>query len=172
MIDLSRYVDRSRLALVAGLIASASPLGAAPYDKPPFDPSKGLKDYAGTTLIGSKSSATGRSDSVIAGEYAEECAGLQLKNCTGMQVQVYPSFHGSWPEAAPETLEKMTFNTEGLSALVNWSLEQRQKTLHHLMTANDYQRKMEGWNTVLFMPQPCQISKQRKTGNAHRPNLP
>ena len=98
-----------------------------------FDPSKGLKDYAGKTIIGSKSDATGREDSVIAGEHAKKCVELQLRNCTGLQVQVYPSFQGSWPDAAPETLEKMTFKTEGLSALVNWGRDHQQKTLHHMM---------------------------------------
>ena len=99
----------------------------------PFDPSRALKDYAGTTIIGSKSSANGRSDSVIAGEHAAKCAELQLRNCTGLQVQVYPAFQGSWPDAAPETLEKITFRTEGLSALVNWGLNHKQETLHHMM---------------------------------------
>lgn len=115
--------------LIFGLAVSIS-LAAG---ETPFDPSKGLKDYAGETIIGSKSSATERSDSVIAGGYAKKCAELQLRNCTGLQVQVYPSFQGSWPDAAPETLEKMTFKTEGLSALVNWGLDHQQKTLHHLM---------------------------------------
>lgn len=115
--------------LILGLAVSIS-LAA---EETPFDPSKGLKDYAGKTIIGSKSSATGRSDSVIAGEHAQKCAELQLKNCTALQVQVYPSFQGSWPDAAPETIEKMTFKTEGLSALVNWGLDHQQETLHHLM---------------------------------------
>lgn len=121
------------LFALAGQIAFAPPLAAAQNDKAPFDPSKELKDYAGKTIIGSKSSATGRSDSVIAGEHAAKCADLQLRNCTGLQVQVYPSFQGSWPDTAPETLEKMTFKTEGLSALVNWGRDHQQKTLHHLM---------------------------------------
>jgi len=99
----------------------------------PFDPSKGLKDYAGKTIIGSKSSANGRSDSVLAGEHAEKCAELLVRHCTGLQVQVYPAFQGSWPDAAPETIEKMTFKTEGLSALVNWGRERKQETLHHMM---------------------------------------
>lgn len=110
-----------------------SPLVAIPKDKAPFDPSKGLKDYAGKTIIGSKSSATGRSDSVIAGDHAEKCAELQLRNCTGLQVQVYPAFQGSWPDAAPETIEKMAFQTDGLNALVNWGIAHKQQTLHHLM---------------------------------------
>jgi endo-1,4-beta-xylanase len=121
------------LTLGAGLIASASPLAAIQNDKAPFDPSKGLKDYAGKTIIGSKSSATGRSDSVIAGEHADKCAELLLRNCSGLQVQVYPSFQGSWPDTAPESIEKMAFKTEGLSALANWGLDHKQETLHHLM---------------------------------------
>lgn len=112
-----------------GLAVSISP-GAG---EAPFDPSKGLKDYAGKTVIGSKSSATGREDSVLAGEHAGKCAELLLRHCTGLQVQVYPSFQGSWPDAAPETLQKMTFRTEGLSAVVNWGLDHEQETLHHLM---------------------------------------
>ena len=99
----------------------------------PFDPSKGLKDYAGKTIIGSKSDASGREDSVIAGEHVEKCAELLLRNCTGLQVQVYPSFQGCWPDAAPETIEKMTFKTDGLSALVNWGSDHQMKTLHHMM---------------------------------------
>ena len=55
---------------------------------PPFDSSKGLKDDAGKTIIGSKSSATGRSDSVIAGEHAEKCAELQLPKLEGATCQV------------------------------------------------------------------------------------
>ena len=166
------------LAVGAGLIASASPV-AIHKDKAPFDPSKGLKDYADKTIIGSKSSATGREDSVIAGEHAQKCAELLLRHFTGVQVQLYPAFQGSWPVAAPETIETMTFNTEGLNALVNWGLAHHQETLHHmligpnnyfpvwfwknnytaaeldqllrryittLMTANDNQRKMSGWN--------------------------
>jgi len=145
----------------------------------PFDPSKSLKDYAGQTIIGSKSDATGREDSVIAGEHVAKCAELLLRNCTGLQVQVYPSFQGSWPDTAPETIDKMTFKTEGLGALVNWGRAHQMKTLHHMMigpnmyfpqwfwknnytaaeldqilklyittfmTANDNQRKMDGWN--------------------------
>jgi hypothetical protein len=69
--------------LILGLAVSIS-LAA---EETPFDPSKGLKDYAGETIIGSKSSATGRSDSVIAGEHVQKCAELQLRNCTGLQVQ-------------------------------------------------------------------------------------
>jgi endo-1,4-beta-xylanase len=81
----------------------------------------------------------------------------------------------------------MTFQTEGLSALVNWGIEHQQETLHHLiigpnqyfpqwfwknkytageldqllkrylttlMTANDNQRKMDGWNIFneMFIP--------------------
>ncbi|MCX7006119.1 MAG: endo-1,4-beta-xylanase [Kiritimatiellaeota bacterium] len=130
---MDKYLSILLLALGAGLIASASPPVAFHNDKAPFDPSKGLKDYAGETIIGSKSSANGRSDCVIEGEYAEKSAGLHLRNCTGLQVQVYPSFQGSWPDAAPETLEKLTFQTEGLSALVNWGREHQQETLHHLM---------------------------------------
>lgn len=117
------------LALGAGHMASAAPLKA----KAPFDLAKGLKDYAGKTIIGSKSSATAREDSVIAGEHAQKCAELLLKNCTGLQVQIYPSFQGSWPDTAPESIEKMTFNTEGLSAVVNWGIAHQQETLHHLM---------------------------------------
>lgn len=116
-----------------GQIAFVSPLMAIGNDRPLFDPSRALKDYAGKTIIGSKSSATGRSDSVIAGEFAEQCAELQLRNCTGLQVQVYPSYQGSWPDAAPATIEKMVFRTDGLNALVNWGLEHRQKILQHLM---------------------------------------
>jgi hypothetical protein len=133
--NVNKYLSILLLALGAGLIASASPLAAIHNDKAPFDPGKGLKDYAGKTIIGSKSSATGRSDSVIAGEHAAKCVELQLRNCIGLQVQVYPSFQGSWPEAAPETIEKMAFQTEGLSALVNWGLDHQQETLHHLMIA-------------------------------------
>ena len=129
---MDKYLSILLFAL-AGQIAFAPPLAATQNDKAPFDPSKGLKDYAGETIIGSKSSATGRSDSVIAGEHAAKCAELQLRNCTGLQVQVYPSFQGSWPDAAPEILEKITFKTEGLSALVNWGRDHQQKTLHHLM---------------------------------------
>ena len=115
--------------LILGLVVSVSlAAGAAP-----FDPSKGLKDYAGKTIIGSKSDASGREDSVIAGEHVEQCAGLLLKNCTGLQVQVYPSFLGSWPDAAPKTIEKMTFKTEGLSALVNWGRAHQMNTLHHML---------------------------------------
>jgi endo-1,4-beta-xylanase len=165
--------------LLAVLIASAAPLVAAPHDRAPFDPAKGLKDYAGKTIIGSKSSATGRSDSVITGANAEKCAMLFLKHCTGLQVQVYPSFQGSWPDTAPATVEKLAFQTEGLNALVNWGRDHQQKTLHHLMigpnqyfpqwfwknaytageldqilkryittlmTVNDNQRKLDGWN--------------------------
>jgi len=120
------------LAVGAGLIASASPV-AIHKDKEPFDPSKGLKDYAGKTIIGSKSDASGREDSVIAGEHVEKCAELLLKNCTGLQVQVYPFFQGSWPDAAPDTFEKMTFKIEGLNALVNWGRDHQMKTLHHMM---------------------------------------
>jgi endo-1,4-beta-xylanase len=130
---MNKYLSILLLVLGAGLIASASPQVAIHNDKAPFDPSKALKDYAGKTIIGSKSSATGRSDSVIAGEHAEKCAELLLKNCTGLQVQVYPSFQGSWPAAAPEDIEKMDFKAEGLSALVNWGLDHKQETLHHLM---------------------------------------
>jgi endo-1,4-beta-xylanase len=130
---MNKYLSILLLVLGAGLIASASPQVAIHNDKAPFDPSKALKDYAGKTIIGSKSSATGRSDSVIAGEHAEKCAELLLKNCTGLQVQVYPSFQGSWPAAAPEDIEKMDFKTEGLSALVNWGIDHKQETLHHLM---------------------------------------
>ena len=120
---MDKYLSILLLALGTGQIASAAPLVVTNNDKASFDPSKGLKDYAGKTIIGSKSSATGREDSVIVGEHAEKCAELQLRNCTGLQVQVYPSFQGSWPDAAPETIEKMTFKTEGLSALVNWGLD-------------------------------------------------
>ena len=130
---MNKYLSILLLVLGAGLIASASPQVAIHNDKAPFDPSKALKDYAGKTIIGSKSSATGRSDSVIAGEHAEKCAELLLKNCTGLQVQVYPSFQGSWPAAAPEDIEKMDFKAEGLSALVNWGIDHKQETLHHLM---------------------------------------
>ena len=176
---MNKYLSILLLALSVGQIASASAQVAVKNDKAPFDPSKALKDYAGKTIIGSKSSATGWSDSVIAGEYAEKCAELQLKNCTGLQVQVYPNPTGSWPDTAPVTLEKLTFKTEGLSALVNWGRDHQQETLHHLMigpnmyfsqwfwknnytageldqllkryittlmTANDNQRKMDGWN--------------------------
>jgi len=117
------------ICLILGLVVSVS-LAAS---EAPFDPSKALKDYAGKTIIGSKSDASGREDSVIAGEHVEKCAELQLRKCTGLQVQVYPSFQGSWPDAAPETIEKMTFKTEGLSALVNWGLAHKQETLHHMM---------------------------------------
>ena len=130
---MNKYLSILLLVLGAGLIASASPQVAIHNDKAHFDPSKALKDYAGKTIIGSKSSATGRSDSVIAGEHAEKCAELLLKNCTGLQVQVYPSFQGSWPAAAPESIEKMDFKAEGLSALVNWGIDHKQETLHHLM---------------------------------------
>ena len=99
--------------LISGLAVSISLASG----KTPFDPSKALKDYAGKTVIGSKSDATGREDSVIAGEYVEKCTELLLRNCNGLQVQVYPSFQGCWPDAAPETIEKMTFKTDGLSAL-------------------------------------------------------
>ena len=136
---MNKYLSILLFALGAGLITSASPQVAIRNDKAPFDPSKGLKDYAGKTIIGSKSSANGRSDSVLAGEYAEKCAELQLRNCTGLQVQVYPAFQGSWPVAAPETIEKMTFNTEGLNALVNWGLAHHQETLHHMLIGpNNY----------------------------------
>ena len=177
--NMNKYLSIFLLVLGAGQIAVAAPQVEIHNDKTPFDSSKGLKDYAGKTIIGSKSSATGRSDSVIAGEHAVKCAELHLRNCTGLQVQVYPSFQGSWPDAAPESIEKMTFETEGLSALVNWGLDHQQATLHHmligpnqyfpewfwkhkytaeeldqllkryittLMTANDNQRKMDGWN--------------------------
>lgn len=127
---MDKYLSILLLAL-AVQIASAAPLAAT--HKAPFDLSKGLKDYAGKTIIGSKSSATGREDSVIAGEHAAKCAEMQSRNCTGLQVQVYPSFQGSWPDAAPEILEMMTFKTEGLSALVNWGRDHQQKTLHHMM---------------------------------------
>jgi len=130
---MDKYRSISILVLGACLIASASPLAASPNDKAPFDPSKALKDYAGKTIIGSKSSDAAKKDSVITGEYAEKCAALQLRNCTGLQVQIYPSFRGSWPGAAPGTIEKMTFQTEGLSALVNWGIEHKQETLHHMM---------------------------------------
>ncbi len=59
-------------ALVLALVFPAQCLKAAEATSTilrpatPLDPSKGLKDYAGKTVIGSKSSATGRSDSVIA----------------------------------------------------------------------------------------------------------
>jgi hypothetical protein len=78
-----------RATLTTCLLLCAQTFAAAAEiqnDKAPFDPSKGLKDYAGKTIIGSKSSATGRSDSVIAGEHAEKCAELLLRNCTGLQV--------------------------------------------------------------------------------------
>ena len=176
---MSHYPSMLLLALASSLIASAAPTAARDHGKAPFDPSKGLKEYAGGTIIGSKSSATGRSDSVLAGANAEKCAALFLRNCTGLQVQVYPSFQGSWPDTAPESIEKLTFNTDGLGALVNWGIDHQQKTLHHLMigpnqyfpewfwkkpytaeeldqilkryittlmTANDNQRKMDGWN--------------------------
>ena len=185
---MKKYLSILLLTLGAGQMASASPPVASHNDMAPFDPSKGLRDYAGETIIGTKSSATGRSDSVIAGEHAAKCAELHLRNCTGLQVQVYPSFQGSWPDADPETVAKMTFKTEGLSALVNWGLDHQQETLHHLMiapnqyfpawfwkneytaeeldqllkryittlmTANDNQRKMTGWNisNEMFVPQ-------------------
>ena len=130
---MNKYLSIILLALGTGLISSASAQVAVNNDKAPFDPSKGLKDYAGKTIIGSKSSATGRSDSVLAGEHADKCAELLLRNCTGLQVQVYPAFQGSWPEVAPESIQKMTFKTEGLSALVNWGLDHKQETLQHLM---------------------------------------
>ena len=130
---MNKYLSLLLLALGAGLIASASAQVSVNNGKAPFDPSKGLKDYAGKTIIGSKSSANGRSDSVLAGEHADKCAELLLRHCTGLQVQVYPAFQGSWPEAAPESIEKMTFKTEGLSALVNWGRDHKQETLHHLM---------------------------------------
>ena len=127
-------MNASATACVAGCLAlglaGSMSLAASAV---PFDPAKGLKDYAGKTVIGSKSSATGRADCVIAGEHAGKCAELHLRNCTGLQVQVYPSFQGSWPDAAPESIEKMSFETEGLNALVNWGRDHQQKTLHHLM---------------------------------------
>ena len=89
---MNKHLSILLLALSAGLIAFASPLVAIQNDKAPFDPSKGLKDYAGKTIIGLKSDATEREDSVIAGEHAEKCAELLLRNCTGLQVQVYPQY--------------------------------------------------------------------------------
>jgi len=130
---MDKYLNTLLLVLGAGQIALAAPLVANQHDKAAFDPSKGLKDYAGKTIIGSKSSDAAKKDSVIAGDYAEKCAELQLRNCTGLQVQIYPSFLGSWPGAAPQTIETMSFKTEGLSALVNWGLAHHQETLHHMM---------------------------------------
>ena len=77
--------------LIFGLAVS---IGLAAGEAP-FDPAKGLKDYAGKTIIGSKLDPIGWEDSVIAGEHVEKCTELLLRNCTGMQVQVYPSFQGS-----------------------------------------------------------------------------
>jgi endo-1,4-beta-xylanase len=148
------------LALGAGLIAATSPLLAIHPDKAPFDPSKGLKDYAGTTIIGSKSSTNGRSDSVLAGEHAEKCAELLLRHCTGLQVQVYPAFQGSWPEAAPETIEKMAFQTEGMNALVNWGLAHHQETLHHMMIGPNQYFPPWLWNSHYTAPELDQILKR------------
>ncbi len=200
---MNKHLHLSLLALCSVRIAFATPPETSPHDKAPVDPSKGLREYAGKTIIGSKSSANGRSDSVIAGEHADKCAELQLRNCTGLQVQVYPSFGGSWPDAAPETLEKMTFHTEGLSALVNWGLDHQQKTLHHmmigpnqyfpqwfwkkpytadeldqllkryittLMTANDNQRKMDGWNVFNEMLVGKEESGEYKKDGSERGN--
>jgi len=164
----------------------------------PFDPSKGLKDYAGKTIIGSKSDPIGWEDSVIAGAHVEKCTGLLLRNCTGLQVQVYAGYQGSWPEAAPETIEKMTFKTEGLSAVVNWGRAHQMQTLHHMMigpnmyfprwfwknnytaaeldqllqryittfmTANDNQRKMDGWNIFNEMLSQTHTGEYNKDGS-------
>ena len=130
---MNKYLNILLLVLSVGQIAFATPLVTNHNDKAPFDPSKGLKDYAGKTIIGTKSSDAAKKDSVIAGEYAEKCAELHLRNCTGLQVQVYPSFLGSWPGAAHGSIEQMSFKTEGLSALVNWGRAHHQETLHHMM---------------------------------------
>ncbi|HEY3322859.1 MAG TPA: endo-1,4-beta-xylanase [Planctomycetota bacterium] len=148
------------LALGAGLLASASSLAADHNDKAPFDPSKGLKDYAGKTIIGSKSDPTGREDSVIAGEHTEKCAELLLRHCTGVQVQVYPSFQGSWPNAAPESIEKMTFKTDGLSALVNWGLDHKQETLHHMMIGPNQYFPQWFWKNNYTAAELDQLLKQ------------
>lgn len=143
-------MDKLSIVLLAllgtDLIASASPLVEIRNGREPFDPSKGLRDYAGKTIVGSKSSANGRSDSVLAGEHAEKCAELLLRNCTGLQVQVYPSFQGSWPDAAPESIEALTFQTDGLSALVNWGREHQQESLHHLMIGPNQYFPQWFWN--------------------------
>ena len=128
---MNKYLSILLLALGVGQIASASPLVVPHNDNAPFDPFKGLKDYAGKTIIGSKSSDAAKKDSVITGEYAEKCAELHLRNCTGLQVQIYPG--GSWPGAAHGTIEEMSFKTEGLSALVNWGRAHHQETLHHML---------------------------------------
>jgi endo-1,4-beta-xylanase len=128
---MKNYFSLLLVALSVGQLAAA-PL-ANQTSKAPFDSTKSLKDYAGTTIIGSKSSANGRSDSVLAGEHAEKCAELLLRHCTGLQVQVYPSYQGSWPDAAPASIEQLTFRTEGLNALVNWGCDHRLETLHHMM---------------------------------------
>ena len=119
--------------VACGLFLGIAVLTCFAAGEAPFDPSKGLKDYAGKTTIGSKSDPIGWEDSVIAGEHVEKCAELLLRNCSGLQVQVYAGYQGSWPEAAPETIEKMTFKTEGLSAVVNWGRDHQMKTLHHMM---------------------------------------
>ena len=107
----------------------------------PFDTSKSLKDYAGNTIIGTKLKAS-LGDSVLKGEHAESISRLHLKHCTGLQVQVYPAWNGSFPEEAPESIDKILFNTKGLRALVNWGIVHKQKTLHHvLVTSNHYHPK-------------------------------
>ena len=69
--DRQGRIDDQYAKFLIELKARIEPFEAAlakHHDKAPFDPSKGLKDYAGETIVGSKSDASGREDSVIAGE--------------------------------------------------------------------------------------------------------
>jgi endo-1,4-beta-xylanase len=120
------------LIFITGLLVAVA------EGREPFDPSKSLKEYAGNTIIGTKSNANS-GDSVLKGEQAEAISRLHLQHCTGLQVQVYPAWQGSFPDEAPESIDKIVFDTKGLSALANWGIAHKQKTLHHVVvTCNQY----------------------------------
>ena len=106
---------------------------ALPEDRrEPFDPSKTLTEYAGDTIIGTTSRSHGDS-SLLVGNYAETLAGLHLRHFRGLQIPVYPAWNGSWPNEAPESIDKMVFNTDRISPLVDWAVRNNHETLHHLM---------------------------------------
>ncbi|GAG29393.1 unnamed protein product, partial [marine sediment metagenome] len=99
-----------------------------------FDPQKTLKDYAGTTIIGSKITYDDE-DGIFDVYHRRRNAELHLSHCTGIQPLAYPNWNGTWPQSKPYKISHINFHTKRLNALVNWGMKNGQEILHHLMIA-------------------------------------